>query len=135
MKRSLATSALALALAGCGGGSALHTVGPTSEGGMRKAAEAFESYLLTYEPLNFALSPDGKFFYYTFCTKNCLQDINPRKYAVDHCNIYAIWKTGWTKKDAVGHENSCRIFADGEKVVWDKGIDGPLNGPLARYLK
>jgi hypothetical protein len=61
MKRWLATTTIALTLAGCGGGSALHTVGPTSEGGMRKAAEAFESYLLTYEPLNFALSPDGKF--------------------------------------------------------------------------
>ena len=102
---------------------------------MRQAAVAFESYLITYEPLHFALSPDGKFFYYTFCTKNCLQSLNPRKIAVDFCNISATWKTGWTQDDAVGHENSCRIFADGEKVVWDKSIDGPLIGPLARYLK
>ncbi len=135
MKHWLATTTIALTLAGCEGGPTLHYVGSSSGGGMRQAAVAFESYLISYEPRNFALSPDGKFFAYDFCTKNCLRDINPRVQAVASCNISATWKTGWTRDDAVGHENSCRIFADGEKVVWDKSIDGPLNGPLARYLK
>ena len=70
MKRLLATSAIALAVAGCGGGgAALHTVANYSPGSLRKTAEAFESYLITYEPQNFALSPDGKIFAYNFCTK------------------------------------------------------------------
>ncbi len=121
---------VAAVLAGCGG-AMLHSVGPSSDGGLRATAEAYEDYLLTYEPLYFALSVDGRYFYYTFCTKNCLREINAKTYAIDFCNIYATWTKGRVAANPMGHENACKIFAARGVVIWD----GPLEGPIGRYAE
>ncbi len=120
---------LALALSGCG--PTVHYVGSAELASARQAVESYEEYLLTYEPLYFALAPDGKTYYYTFCTENCLRNFAIPKIPLDQCNIYATWTAGWSAKDAKGHPNECKLFAIGEVVVWT----GPVRGPMARYIE
>jgi hypothetical protein len=106
----------------------LHTAGSKSGGSSAlEVANAFDKYLSTYEPLYFALSKDGRYYYYTFCTKECLRDIDARSHSIRTCEIYSTF-TGlhqWTNTD-----NTCRIFAKGQKVVWR----GDIQGAISRHL-
>ncbi len=67
--------------------------------------------------------------YYTFCTEDCLRDIDARAVTIKHCEIYSTYssKGRW---DNI--ENTCRTFAAGKNVVW-RG--GPIDGPIGRYVK
>ena len=97
----------------------LHTMGPKYGNSSGEVANAFEDYLDTYEPLYFAVAKNGKDFYYTHCTKHCMREINARSLTIRHCEIYS---TDLGDKP----DNTCRIFAKGQKVVWRGDIQGPI---------
>jgi hypothetical protein len=130
MKCLLAICTMVLALSGCGG-TIVHSIGSPSTGSTpRMVLEAYEDYLGTYEPLYFALSLDGRFFNYTFCTKNCLREVDAEQMALRSCNIYATWTKGRSASNA-NPTNKCKIFAARGNTRWTD----PIEGPIARYLE
>lgn len=69
----------------------------------------FKSYLNLPDPLAFAVSPDGRYSGWYFCTeKNSCLGASANYEAVNYCNETTPRGSG-----------SCKLYAMGKKVVWD----------------